>query len=785
MLENVPHNQFDLVAESYEALELTGVLEEVSRHASSEPGRDHVLASEPESSRDRVARRLELVLQLAEIIGLSGDFTFGGLIPMAGLFTKLHSKAAVLDAEEILALRDLAVLSGKTAGRLVGLENRYELLQRFGDRFADMSDLPVKVDRMLDEHGMVRSSASPELQKIRKQTHDRRKKILSSLERIVQDRQLSHVVQEDYVSLRNDRYVILLKPEFKGYVSGIVHDQSRSGASVYVEPLDVVEHNNRIASLLDEEREEIRRIFARFTEETRELLPEISENHELLSELDAYRARALYGREHAGIAPELVDQGFKILGARHPLLIASGDRKTVPMDVIQDGETRATVISGANMGGKTVALKIAGLFPLMTRCAIPIPAKEGTRICPFSSIMADIGEEQDIRGRVSSFSGHIAKIRAILAAASEGDLVLLDELGGATDPDEGSALAMAILDELIAMGTRTVVTTHLTHLKAYAMGRPDVTNVSVEFHPETLQPTYRLLYDLPGESHAIVTAERLGLPESVIERAREYADRAAGGSAKLMDRLHREVLEVEERREALARREAEVNAELESLTSRRGEIVEQARREARDLLKDAEQQLRDMIKAVKSGKTRERTRLKDGIRQVKDTLESSLGVPIEPRKPVPEVGARVRVNKLGKEGEVLQQLDEERVEVGIGGLRVKADIEDLTWIAGPTREKSASKNERVRIDIPIATPRREVNLVGYRVEEALPVVDKVLDEAFGAGLSSVTVIHGTGTGRLKQAIHEHLARHEFVRHFEADDRGPGGRGVTIVHVNIP
>ncbi|MEJ2719234.1 MAG: hypothetical protein P8182_19230, partial [Deltaproteobacteria bacterium] len=506
------------------------------------------------------------------------------------------------------------------------------------------------------------------MKNIRENTRGIRRRIQKRLEDTVRNRDLSRVIQEDYVTMRSDRYVILLRPEFKGLLDGIVHDHSRSGASVYVEPLEVVELNNQVATLMDEERDEIRRIFTELTEQIRFVRFELSVNYDLLTWLDAFQARARYAMHTHSISPELVERGFKILGARHPLLLAAEEDEVVPMDVIQKPETLATVISGANMGGKTVALKIAGLYPLMTRCGMMVPAREGTEIHPFARIMADIGDEQDIRGRISSFSGHMLRIKAIMETAAAGDLVLLDELGAATDPEEGSALAMSILDELIRRETRVVVTTHLTQLKAYALGREPVKNVSVEFHPETLKPTFRLLYDLPGESHAIVTAERIGLPASLIRAARGYLDSAAAGSSQLMRTLREKILETEKRERELEEKQAELQTQLDRIRSDREEIVEEFRKKASGIIRRAETEIADLQRSLKSKKIKERRKPGSELERIKTEVARDLGTPLEKEVRVPEPGARVRIKSLGKEGIVQSIRDKNEVEVSVGKL---------------------------------------------------------------------------------------------------------------------
>jgi DNA mismatch repair protein MutS2 len=771
----------NVIAESIVSLELPGVLEEVAAHALSSPGKDAVLNLAPDENLDHVSVQLNLVTQFKEVIGTDGTLGLGGLVPLEGVLERLGNPSAVLDSEEILAIADTLAIAGTTKDRLESLDDRFDILRAQAGEIIPLRHLRSRINSILDEHGLVRSTASRKLMEIRERTRSVRDNIHKRLERIIEDRDLSRIVQEDYVTMRNDRYVILLRPEFKGLLDGIIHDHSRSGASVYVEPFHVVELNNQIASIIDEEREEVRRVFAELTREIRLASGEIAQTYASLTQLDTLQARALYAAATDAIAPVLVDQGFRMLGARHPLLPA---HEVVPMDVVQSSSTFATIISGANMGGKTVALKIAGLFPLMTRCGILVPAREGTQICPFARIMADIGEEQDIRGRISSFSGHMLRMKTILEAAGPGDLVLLDELGGATDPDEGSALAMAIVDELMERGARTVVTTHLTHLKAYALSKPAVKNVSVEFHPQTLKPTFRLLYDLPGESHAIATAERIGLPTKVMDRAKSYVDKAAGGGSQLIENLREKLADVDRLQTELQHKKQALEEELETVRVDREVAVEEFRKQAREMMKRSEKQIVDLQQSLKSGKVRTGPKPQAVLAEVKQDIITTLGTPLEKKVDLPQVGSRVRLKTLGKEGTIKDVLDKDRVEIALGSLTVRADVEDLVILSQASGKKSASKIKQVGVDMSPASPRWEVNVIGFRVDEALPVVEKALDEALLAGLPSLTIIHGKGTGRLKKAIWDYLTGHSLVKEFRTGEARFGGEGVTVVELVV-
>jgi DNA mismatch repair protein MutS2 len=766
--------------ESVALLELPAVLEEAARHAVSVSGREHVLSTAPEDDPEVIERLLRLVMELKEMVGLHGPLGLHEMVPMSATLSRVLNPATVLDAEELLAVGDLVSRACVVKERLEALDGRFEVLREEAERIILLDQLRNRIRSVFDEHGAVRSTASPGLIALHNRMRGARDRIRKRLEDVVRDRDLARVVQEDYVTLRNDRYVILLRPEFKGLLDGIVHDHSRSGSSVYVEPLNVVD--NEVASLSDEEREEIRRIFKELTETVRDAHDELAEDFSILTRLDAFQARAVYAEVTASTSPELSTEGFRIFGARHPLLLATDEVSVVPMDVIQEGSTVAVVISGPNMGGKTVALKIAGLFPLMIRCGLMIPAREGTRINPFAAIMADIGDEQDLRGRVSSFSGHMVKIKAILENVSAGDLVLLDELGGATDPEEGSALAMAVVDELIRRQARIVVTTHLTQLKAYAMSRDDVKNVSVEFHPVTLKPTFRLLYDLPGESHAIEAAEQIGVPLDVIAAAKRYLDRWAGGSSRLLSELRQKMAEVEESRISIDARERTLEGELSKLRQERDDIVEEFRKGFRDMMRRAEKQIADIQHSLKSGRITRKSEPRETLGRIRDEVVEKLGTPLEKEVPLPDVGATVRVSSLGKEGVVTAVLDKRRVEVAVGGMTVRADAEDLVLPDRWSPKKNPSKKDGIAVDIPLATPRWEVNVIGLRVDEAVPIVERALDNALLGGLATISVIHGKGTGRLRKGIREYLAGHSLVRDFHTGDFHGGGDGVTVVHL---
>ncbi len=768
-----------ILEEGLTSLELPAVLEEVSAHCQSVGGRAKALDIKPDSSIERISAGLQLVSEFVETIRLEGPLGLSDLTPIDGLLMSLDIPTRILDAESIISVGGVIERSQIVKTSLDALPERFVGLK---ERAAGISSLDKLLDRIrncFDEHGAVRPEASPGLRDIRGRMRQVRKSIIGRLEDTVRDRELAGIVQEDYVTIRNDRYVILLKPEFSGRLEGIIHDHSRSGASVYVEPFRVVELNNQMASLADEESAEIRRILESLTGEIRASKDIISENYETLILLDSFQARAFYAMSANSVIPELEDKGLRLIQARHPLLTAMSPDDTVPMDVIHDPDTNATLISGANMGGKTVALKIAGLFPLMARCCLMLPAAEGTRLHLFTRVMADIGDDQDIRGRVSSFSSHIQKIKLILDSAGPGDLVLLDELGGATDPEEGSALAMAILDELIDRGTTVLATTHLTHLKAYALSRPDVRNVSVEFHPQTLKPTFRLLYDLPGESHSIATAERIGLPGRVVEAAKRYANTGSSGGTELVQRLRDQLAGVESLRVELQKKREGLEEELNDIKTRKDSILEEHRTEFRELFQKARREISEIYQTIKKGQLKSTPKAKELLDRIKNNVVDVIGSPLEKTIPSPDVGSRVRVTSLGREG-IVKSVEKGRAEVMVGKLTARIDMEDLELIGPGPDKKTSSKKSVAGLGIPLAEPRWEINVIGMRSDEAIQRVEQALDQAILGGLASLRIIHGKGTGRLQKAIREYLEHAPLVRGFRSGQPLGGGEGVTVV-----
>ncbi|HSR10413.1 MAG TPA: Smr/MutS family protein, partial [Thermodesulfobacteriota bacterium] len=631
------------------------------------------------------------------------------------------------------------------------LRNRAEPLPRFREVFEHLR-------QTFGPRGEILDSASPELRRIRREISGVRSRIRRSLESLWERDDLGKIFQEQIITIRSERYVVAVKAEFKNALPGIIHDQSHSRATFFVEPLSTLEENNELNMLLQDEKEEERRILLDCTAEARQRAGDLNVAVEILGHLDLVSAKARWAQEFRAVKPSFSSDGsWRLRNARHPLI----QPDAVPIDLRLDPGQSTLIISGANAGGKTAALKTLGLLTLIAQSGVPIPADGGSEVGVFGKIFADIGDEQSLEENLSTFSAWIQSVARILREADASSLVLMDEVGGGTDPVEGAALTMAIIDALRARGAKIVVTTHLHLLKAYGAVNPDVINVSVEFDPETLRPTFRLLYGRPGESHALLMGEKWGLPREIIRKAYEYMGEGERKVSQLVQEMEKTQHELEQRLKETEtmKREAEDfrrRAEASLAESRKEEtrMLTRAREETQSAVREARENLRELIRDFKARGRTDLHRLNEEISAEEKKIAEKTGPTGPPN---------------GSRGSVSSQDPIRRLKEAISG---KA--------AGGRRGAPVRMRGHVEYEIPSA--RREINIIGLRVEEALPVVDKALDEAFLGNLKELDVIHGAGTGRLRQAVRDHLRDHPLVKSYVPGGPGRGGDGATVVEV---
>ncbi len=782
-------------------LEFHKVIEAVSSRAVSEPGQAEARTIAPLTDIKEVTLRLREADELKRYLSSRHEFPIRGLQDIAPQLKKAAVEGAALSPEELLRVLSVAKASRLMKSALAKVKQEYPVLVRRGSSLSVFENIENEITRAIGEDGEVLDSASPELKRIRVSAAQARSRINRELEGIIQDPSLSKAVQEPVITMRGERYVLPLKTNFRTYLKGIVHDHSQSGSTVFVEPEKTVELNNRLVSLKRDESREIERILWRLTGTVREVGGGLEAAYLALVKLDALYAVASFAIETGGNLPSVNDKGcIELKDARHPLLIMSkGMENTVPLDMRLGRDFDTLVITGPNTGGKTVVLKTVGLLTLMAQAGLLIPAAPDSSAAVFDGVFSDIGDEQSVEQNLSTFSSHMNQIVRMLAGANKNSLVLLDELGAGTDPSEGSALGVAIIEELHRRGTKTVVTTHHGALKVFASNTTGVTNASVEFDPVTLMPTYRLAIGRPGRSSAILVASRLGMPKDVLDRAKEGRRAGEAELDTLIEKLEKEAQGAREDRRRAAQEALEARAEKERLQGlvrraedERREAVRKAKEKAQNVINQLKFKLRDLDELSKkaSKASPERAEVKKQAEEI-SALEAQLKEAEASSSPVRKleieslsVGDTVKVYKYNRLGTVAElKKDKRTVVVQLGTMRValSPDELELSTRAAPGRAKTqAFTVSRVEDDEDEMSPGMEINIIGLRVEEAIPKVQKFLDKAMLSGLGSVRIIHGRGTGALRKAIREELSVTPGIKDFKDEAFEHGGDAVTVV-----
>jgi DNA mismatch repair protein MutS2 len=782
---------------SLDVLEFGKLRELLAGRAASPAGARRLLRLSPTAEPDEVARRLEAVSEVRRILEET-DLPIHGLPDLEAALDEAEPEGSVLPGAKIFDVaRSLAVVTRLKAF----LHERRELVPRIArtaQTLDPQGELRGEIERRVAEGGEVLDAATPELRRIRREKERVRDRLLEQLRRLARG---IGADSEALVTLRNDRYVVQVRRDRLGELRGVVHGQSGSGASVYLEPTAVVPANNELAELRSAEDEEVRRILGELTARIRSVLPALRANEAALSELDSFYAAGRWSRDVRGVpALRSTDGSLVVRRGRHPLLetaIAAEGRTLVPLDLAIGGRRPGTlVITGPNTGGKTVALKTVGLFALLNQAGLHLPAAEGTTFPVFCDVFADIGDEQSIEASLSTFSSHMAHVNEVLREADSRTLVLLDELGVGTDPEEGAALGKAILAELTRKQALTIVTTHYGSLKVFAHESDGMENASLEFDRESLSPTYGFLQGVPGSSEALAVARRLGFPERLVEEARRHV---GGGAERVEGLLH----DLQERRRLLDERTAELAREsaaarelaaradqkLESLQEERARIKREAMEEAKRLVERAKAELGELLGAVKEDGTggqaagRARTRLGEMGNELRREIAEearSAREPVRPARPedVSE-GTPVVIPAMGWKGTALGAPGSNgKVAVAVGSLRVEVPVASLEIRALTPAERGARRQPA-----PAARPetdaRIELDLRGRTVDEAVDEVDRALDGLVVSGGTWLRIIHGKGTGALRAAVSEQLKRDSRVREFRAGEPGEGGTGVTI------
>ena len=772
-------------------LELDKILAACASHAVLEAGKEKILALEPVRTVGEAKELLDLTEEASLLL-----FTLGSgkveEFPACEDSLARARKGATLSMAELLGIARLL-----RAARVL-----YSSVRSFSDeRIVKMRFLTehLMFDRNLEEdigrkilnENELSDHASEKLFSLRSQIRQLSERIRARLQGYLAGEEKKYL-QDGIVTVRGDRFVIPVKAEYKRSVKGFVHDRSQSGATVFIEPEEVLEMNNELRSLMLDEREEVERILADLSRAVGRMHDALLHDMAVLAEADSFYARAEYAYSVKGVKPTLGGNGMvEIIKGRHPLLDA---KKAVPVTLSVGGEYRFLLISGANTGGKTVTLKMCGLFCLMAACGLFVPAAEGTRLAVFDNVWCDVGDSQSIEENLSTFSSHVAHLKEILEGATEKSLVLIDEPGGGTDPEEGAALARAVLTDLLRRGCRGIVTTHYSSLKEFAYAEEGIENGCMEFDATDFRPLYRLKIGAPGSSNALLICTRLGLPAQTIEEARGYLSEGARSFEHTLRAAEESRVQTEAAMQAAREQQrewekklAELGKEEEKFRRERERFLASSKAEARRIVAertaDAEELLAEMEKIFEKQNYSEADLIR--ARTLKNKLENA-PTEEEPVRAVPvdaatlKAGDRVMVGSLGREGTVLSVRREKGTcDVQAGALRVTVKIFDL-YRAAPQKQGQGEKVQVTRELVQRPVVKREVNLIGMTTGEGVAEAEAFLDRAVLANLHEVRIVHGVGTGKLRAAVQEMLRRHPRVESFRLGKYGEGENGVTVV-----
>ncbi|WP_280769851.1 endonuclease MutS2 [Salipaludibacillus daqingensis] len=776
-------------------LEYNKMKDQLIQFASSSLGKQRVKDLMPSFDLDDIKEAQERTFEGAKVIRLKGQAPLGGLRDIRQAIKRAEI-GGLLNEMELLDISSTLYGSRRFKSfveRMVEDEVELTILPQMAEEVIILTDLEEDINQAIDENGGVLDSASAALRSIRQQIRSHESGIRSKLESITRSTSGRKMLSDAIITIRNDRYVIPVKAEYRGHFGGMVHDQSASGATLFVEPESVVQINNQLREARVKEKQEIQRILQDLSALVSGYVEELSTIVEIMTEVDFIFAKALYSQSIKGSQPSLNDEGFiNMKKARHPLI---PKEEIVPIDVELGGDFSSLVITGPNTGGKTVTLKTVGLLTLMTQSGLQIPCEEGSTAAVFQKIFADIGDEQSIEQSLSTFSSHMTNIVEIMNEVDFQSLVLFDELGAGTDPTEGAALAISILDHVYQVGARVIATTHYSELKGYAYNRDGVINASVEFDVETLRPTYRLLMGIPGRSNAFAISRRLGLKDQIIEEAKGHITADSNKMEKMISSLEdsRKKAEEDMNDAELLRKEAEkihqeLVVEMENLEEEKQKVLQSAEDKAAISVKKATAEaeaiiaeLREMQKNNPTIKDHELIDAKKRLEQAEPTLVTGKKKP-SPKLKKPSVdklipGDEVKVISFDQKGHIVEKVSDKEYFVQLGMMKMKVNKDDLLYI---NRPKAISTKPLTTVRGRDAHVKTELDLRGERYESAMMDVEKYLDDAVLAGYHQVSIIHGKGTGALRKGVQELLKKHGNVQETRMGTQGEGGSGVTIV-----
>ena len=773
---------------NYDVLEFYKIINELIDLSRLEKTKEKFLDIDIIKEKSILDRELMLMKEMIDFYKYDDGLELAGLADITKMMNSIDIIGSYLSVEDLATLKKNLTIFRISKSRAKNVRDKYKTIWNLFSDVEEVREIENFISEAINDEGILKDDASIGLRDVRRQKQNINANIKEKFDELISNKNTQNAIQERIVTQRNDRYVIAVKTDFKGLVKGIEHDRSATGSTVYIEPLNVVSLNNKLREYEAREREEIRKILLRITEIVKTKKEEILEIKEILERLDFIDAKTTYSVNKKCIVPKIINKEYlKLVEARHPLI---DENSVVPINFELGNPENIMLITGPNTGGKTVTLKVAGLLTIMALSGIPIPANEKTEVGYFHNVLADIGDEQSLEQNLSSFSGHVSKIKDIIEHANSKSLVLMDELGSGTDPMEGAAFAMAIIDYLNKKHVTSIITTHYSEVKAYAFNTTGIKSASMEFDVETLSPTYKLLEGIPGESNALIIARKYGISEEVIENAKSYISEDNQRVEEMLksikeknDELETMQAQLEATRTELDKQKSIYEQNMIKLENEKNEIIKRAYEEADNYLKNMQAKAKNLIDKINSeeSKKEDAKNAQRSLNMLRESFITDKKKNVKEKKVVTQnvdfaVGEEVLVKTMNQNGKILKIMPNNRIQVQTGILKLVVSTDDIVKI----QKKKTNKFKNFASLKRTSQVRGEIDLRGMNADEAIAELETYMDRAMLTGYHEIYIIHGKGTMVLRKKIHEYLRTSKYVTEFKDANQNEGGIGCTVV-----
>ena len=773
---------------NYDVLEFYKIINELIDLSRLEKTKEKFLDIDIIKEKSILDKELMLMKEMIDFYKYDDGLELAGLADITKMMNSIDIIGSYLSVEDLATLKKNLTIFRISKSRAKNVRDKYKTIWNLFSDVEEVREIENFISEAINDEGILKDDASIGLRDVRRQKQNINANIKEKFDELISNKNTQNAIQERIVTQRNDRYVIAVKTDFKGLVKGIEHDRSATGSTVYIEPLNVVSLNNKLREYEAREREEIRKILLRITEIVKTKKEEILEIKEILERLDFIDAKTTYSVNKKCIVPKIINKEYlKLVEARHPLI---DENTVVPINFELGNPENIMLITGPNTGGKTVTLKVAGLLTIMALSGIPIPANEKTEVGYFHNVLADIGDEQSLEQNLSSFSGHVSKIKDIIEHASSKSLVLVDELGSGTDPMEGAAFAMAIIDYLNKKHVTSIITTHYSEVKAYAFNTTGIKSASMEFNVETLSPTYKLLEGIPGESNALIIARKYGISEEIIENAKSYISEDNQRVEEMLksikeknDKLEMMHAQLEATRAELDKQKNIYEQKMVKLENEKNEIIKRAYEEADNYLKNMQAKAKNLIDKINSeeSKKEDAKNAQRSLNMLRESFITDKKKNVKEKKIITQnvdfaIGEEVLVKTMNQNGKILKIMPDNRIQVQTGILKLVVSTDDIVKI----QKKKTNKFKNFASLKRTSQVRGEIDLRGMNADEAIAELETYMDRAMLTGYHEIYIIHGKGTMVLRKKIHEYLRTSKYVAEFKDANQNEGGVGCTVV-----